>query len=180
MLKSAIVAASMVLATAAFAQGNTQKGPGQSEFAPGHQTNTKGLAPGILRALPGNRRTRPVPAILKARQVSNRPQDQPLMTEQKNKGAIKLIGVILVMLGAQPACRKPRRPRLKEFRGLFSVRISHCAGGGAGLEERRLKTSRNPRGPKLGTSPRLDRHSQADCNYFWSLVAGCMPSASWR
>jgi len=38
MLKSAIVAASVFLATAAFAQGSTQKsGPGQSEFAPGHQ-----------------------------------------------------------------------------------------------------------------------------------------------
>jgi hypothetical protein len=52
MLKSAIVAASMVLATAAFAQGNAQKGPGQSEFAPGHQTNTK-AGPGHSESAPG-------------------------------------------------------------------------------------------------------------------------------
>ena len=52
MLKSTIVAASMVLATAAFAQGNAQKGPGQSEFAPGHQTNTK-AGPGHSESAPG-------------------------------------------------------------------------------------------------------------------------------
>jgi hypothetical protein len=52
MLKSAIVAASVFLATAALAQGNTQKGPGQSEFAPGHQTNTK-ASPGHSESAPG-------------------------------------------------------------------------------------------------------------------------------
>jgi hypothetical protein len=53
MLKSVIVAASMVLATAAFAQGNTQKsGPGQSEFAPGHQPNTT-KGPGHSESAPG-------------------------------------------------------------------------------------------------------------------------------
>ena len=52
MLKSVIVAASMVLATAAFAQSNTQKsGPGQSEFAPGHQPNKAG--PGHSESAPG-------------------------------------------------------------------------------------------------------------------------------
>ena len=50
MLKSAIVAASVFLATAAFAQGNTQKS--QSEFAPGHQTNTK-ASPGHSESAPG-------------------------------------------------------------------------------------------------------------------------------
>jgi hypothetical protein len=54
MLKSMIVAASMVLATAAFAQGgNTQKsGPGQSEFAPGQQPNTT-KGPGHSENAPG-------------------------------------------------------------------------------------------------------------------------------
>jgi hypothetical protein len=53
MLKSAIVAASVLLATAAFAQGNTQKsGPGQSEFAPGHQPNTT-KGPGHSESAPG-------------------------------------------------------------------------------------------------------------------------------
>jgi hypothetical protein len=52
MLKSAIVAASVFLATAALAQGNTQNGPGQSEFAPGHQTNTK-ASPGHSESAPG-------------------------------------------------------------------------------------------------------------------------------
>ena len=52
MLKSVIVAASVVLATAAFAQGNTQKsGPGQSEFAPGQQPNKAG--PGHSESAPG-------------------------------------------------------------------------------------------------------------------------------
>ena len=53
MLKSVIVAASMVLATAALAQGNTQKsGPGQSEFAPGQQPNTT-KGPGHSESAPG-------------------------------------------------------------------------------------------------------------------------------
>src|SRR4029453_9631069 len=53
MLKSAIVAASVFLATAAFAQGTTQKsGPGQSEFAPGHQPNTT-KGPGHSESAPG-------------------------------------------------------------------------------------------------------------------------------
>ena len=53
MLKSAIVAASVCLATAALAQGNTQKsGPGQSEFAPGHQPNTT-KGPGHSESAPG-------------------------------------------------------------------------------------------------------------------------------
>ena len=53
MLKAVIVAASMALATAAFAQGgNTQKsGPGQSEFAPGQQPNKAG--PGHSESAPG-------------------------------------------------------------------------------------------------------------------------------
>jgi hypothetical protein len=51
MFKSAIVAASMVLATAAFAQTNMKSGPGQSEFAPGHQTNKAG--PGHSESAPG-------------------------------------------------------------------------------------------------------------------------------
>ena len=59
MLKSAIVAASMVLATAAFAQGNTQKQPGQSEFAPGQQPNTKG--PGHSESAPGQQTNKPGP-----------------------------------------------------------------------------------------------------------------------
>jgi hypothetical protein len=52
MLKSAIVAASVFLATAAVAQSDTKKGPGQSEFAPGHQTNTK-AGPGHSESAPG-------------------------------------------------------------------------------------------------------------------------------
>jgi hypothetical protein len=52
MLKSAIVAASVLLATAAFAQGNTKSGPGQSEFAPGHQPNTT-KGPGHSESAPG-------------------------------------------------------------------------------------------------------------------------------
>ena len=53
MLRQVIVAASMVLATAAFAQGSTQKsGPGQSEFAPGHQPNTN-KGPGHSESAPG-------------------------------------------------------------------------------------------------------------------------------
>ena len=52
MLKAVIVAASMALATAAFAQSNTQKsGPGQSEIAPGHQPNKAG--PGHSESAPG-------------------------------------------------------------------------------------------------------------------------------
>ena len=51
MLRSAIVAASVFLATAALAQGNTQKAPGQSEFAPGHQKNKAG--PGHSESAPG-------------------------------------------------------------------------------------------------------------------------------
>ena len=53
MLRQVIVAASMVLATAAFAQGSTQKsGPGQSEFAPGHQPNAN-KGPGHSESAPG-------------------------------------------------------------------------------------------------------------------------------
>ena len=53
MLKSVIVAASVFLATAASAQGNTQKsGAGQSEFAPGHQPNTT-KGPGHSESAPG-------------------------------------------------------------------------------------------------------------------------------
>jgi hypothetical protein len=52
MLKSTLVAASMILATAAFAQSNTQKGPGQSEFAPCQQPNTEAGA-GHSESAPG-------------------------------------------------------------------------------------------------------------------------------
>ena len=59
MLKSAIVAASVCLATAALAQGNTQKsGPGQSEFAPGHQPNTT-KGPGHSESAPGQHKAGP-------------------------------------------------------------------------------------------------------------------------
>ena len=51
MLKSTIIAASIVVATSAFAQNSMQKGPGQSEFAPGHQTNKAG--PGHSESAPG-------------------------------------------------------------------------------------------------------------------------------
>jgi hypothetical protein len=61
MLKSLIVAASLVLATAAFAQSNTQKsGPGQSEFAPGHQSNTN-KGPGHSESAPGQQPNRAGP-----------------------------------------------------------------------------------------------------------------------
>ena len=52
MLKCVLVAASMVLATSAFAQSNMKGGgAGKSEFAPGHQPNTKG--PGHSESAPG-------------------------------------------------------------------------------------------------------------------------------
>jgi hypothetical protein len=61
MLKPVIVAASMVLATAAFAQGSVQKsGPGQSEFAPGHQPNTT-KGPGHSESAPGQQPNRAGP-----------------------------------------------------------------------------------------------------------------------
>jgi hypothetical protein len=50
MLKSAIVAASLVLASAAFAQ----TGPGKSGYAPGQQPNTKG--PGHSESAPGQQK----------------------------------------------------------------------------------------------------------------------------
>jgi len=54
MLKSAIVAVSMVLATATFAQSNMSGGSGKSEFAPGQQPNTKG--PGRSESAPGQQK----------------------------------------------------------------------------------------------------------------------------
>ena len=85
MLKSAIVAASVCLATAALAQGNTQKsGPGQSEFAPGHQP-TQPRAQDIRKARPDNSPTRPDRAILKAPRVSNPPRDRLIAIGRRNK-----------------------------------------------------------------------------------------------
>jgi hypothetical protein len=55
MLKSAIVAASMVIATAAFAQSNTSGGAGKSEFAPGQQPNTT-KGPGHSESAPGQKK----------------------------------------------------------------------------------------------------------------------------
>ena len=61
MLKPVIVAVSMVLATAALAQGSTQKSaPGQSEFAPGHQKNTT-KGPGHSESAPGHQPNRAGP-----------------------------------------------------------------------------------------------------------------------
>ena len=63
-LKPAIVAASMLFAASAFAQGatkyapgqqpNTNKGPGHSESAPGHQRNTA-AGPGHSESAPGQK-----------------------------------------------------------------------------------------------------------------------------
>jgi hypothetical protein len=55
MLKSAIVAASMVIATAAFAQSNMSGGAGKSEFAPGQQPNTT-KGPGHSESAPGQQK----------------------------------------------------------------------------------------------------------------------------
>jgi hypothetical protein len=57
MLKATIIAASVVLATSAFAQNNMQKG--QSEFAPGQQTNKPGSAPGHSESAPGQQANKP-------------------------------------------------------------------------------------------------------------------------
>jgi hypothetical protein len=103
MFKLAIVAASVLLSTAAFAQGTTQKsGPGQSEFAPGHQTNTKG--PGHSESAPGQQTNNPVLAIPKARRVSNQPLDRPPTIEQKDRR--------LITAYAFSAAPDPRRPGL--------------------------------------------------------------------
>jgi hypothetical protein len=63
-LKPAIVAASVLFATSAFAQGatkyapgqqpDTTKGPGHSESAPGHQKNTA-AGPGHSESAPGQK-----------------------------------------------------------------------------------------------------------------------------
>jgi hypothetical protein len=55
MLKSAIVAVSMVIATAAFAQSNMSGGAGKSEFAPGQQPNTT-KGPGHSESAPGQQK----------------------------------------------------------------------------------------------------------------------------
>src|ERR1044071_8024246 len=52
MLKCAIVAASMLLATATFAQNNMSGGAGKSEFAPGQEPNTT-KGPGHSESAPG-------------------------------------------------------------------------------------------------------------------------------
>ena len=59
MIKTAIVAASVLLVPAALAQSNTKTGPGQSEFAPGHQTNKAG--PGHSESAPGQQPNRAGP-----------------------------------------------------------------------------------------------------------------------
>jgi hypothetical protein len=62
-LRPAIVAASVLFAASAFAQGATKyapgqqpdrKGPGHSESAPGHQTNTN-AGPGHSESAPGQK-----------------------------------------------------------------------------------------------------------------------------
>lgn len=57
MLKSMIVAGAMVLATAAFAQGNLQKTPGSSANAPGQMMNksTTSTSPGATEYAPGQK-----------------------------------------------------------------------------------------------------------------------------
>jgi hypothetical protein len=55
MLKSAIAAASMVIAPAVFAQSNMSGGAGKSEFAPGQQPNTT-KGPGHLESAPGQQK----------------------------------------------------------------------------------------------------------------------------
>jgi len=60
-LTSAIVAPPLCLATAAIAQGNTQKsGPDQSEFAPVHQPNTT-KGPGHSESVPGQQPNKAAP-----------------------------------------------------------------------------------------------------------------------